>query len=63
MRAVTQSCRVDVDDDGMIGFADLLGLIAAWGPCDGCAEDLDARGSVNFDDLVILLSQWGPCRH
>ena len=27
-------CRADIDRDGTIGFTDLLGLLAAWGPCE-----------------------------
>ena len=54
-------CPADLDDDGMVGFSDLLSLLDAWGLCDCCREDLDGNGIVNFNDLLILLAAWGPC--
>ena len=58
------SCPADLDDSGTIGFADLIALLSAWGPCPhhaGCPEDLDDDGTVGFSDLLILLAAWGPC--
>ncbi len=49
------------DFDGVVGFDDLLILLAAWGPCAECVEYLDASGDVGFSDLLILLAAWGPC--
>ena len=49
----------DVTGDGMVGFADLLQLLATWGACVGCPEDLDGDGSVGFSDLLIVLANWG----
>ncbi|NNF43228.1 MAG: hypothetical protein HKN62_09280 [Phycisphaerales bacterium] len=56
-------CPADFDGSGDVGFADLLALLSAWGPCDqGCgALDLDGSGDVGFADLLSLLSAWGPC--
>ena len=51
----------DLDFDGVVGFDDLLILLAAWGPCAECVEDLDASGDVGFSDLLLLLAAWGPC--
>lgn len=52
----------DLDNDGIIGFNDLLGVLEAWGPCDDpdfCPADFDQSNTVNFDDLLFLLSSWG----
>ena len=54
-------CPADVDDDGSVGFIDLLSLLDGWGLCGCCREDLDASGAVNFADLLLLLAAWGPC--
>lgn len=55
-------CPGDIDGDGMVGFGDLLALLAAWGPCAGCPEDLDDDDEVGFPDLLLLLAAWGSCR-
>ena len=55
-------CTGDIDEDGEVGFSDLLDVLAAWGPCDGnCPADVDLSGTVDFDDLLIVLAAWGPC--
>ncbi|NNF42292.1 MAG: hypothetical protein HKN62_04455 [Phycisphaerales bacterium] len=55
-------CPADLDGSGDVGFADLLTVIAAWGPCVGvCPADLDGSGDVGFADLLTTLSAWGPC--
>ena len=49
----------DLNADGQIGFADLIVLLSAWGPCGGdCPADLDGSGSVDFNDLLQLLVGW-----
>ena len=49
----------DLDGDGEVNIADLLLLLAAWGPCgDPCPADLDGDGEVNLADMLILLSSW-----
>jgi predicted outer membrane repeat protein len=53
-------CRGDVNEDGVVGFGDLLRVLAAWGPTGG-PEDLDYSGVVDFDDLLVVLAAWGPC--
>lgn len=55
------TCPADVDDDGQVGFGDVLGVLAAWGPCPGCPQDADGDGTVGFSDLLLVLSAWGPC--
>ena len=54
-------CPADLDGGGDVGFADLLQLIGAWGPCAGCPEDLNGSGDVGFADLLVLIGAWGPC--
>ena len=49
----------DLNGDCQITAADLLILLASWGPCKGCPGDLDDDGSVGASDLLILLSNWG----
>jgi probable HAF family extracellular repeat protein len=49
----------DLDADGTIGFADLIVLLGAWGPCaDECLADIDGSGTVGFADLLALLAAW-----
>jgi enterochelin esterase-like enzyme len=49
----------DLNGDGHVNVADLLLLIAAWGPCSGaCAADLDGSGAVNIADLLALIGAW-----
>ncbi|MBT8484206.1 MAG: VCBS repeat-containing protein, partial [Phycisphaerae bacterium] len=49
----------DIDGDGVVGFLDLLAVLAAWGPCPGCPQDLDGDGVVGFTDLLVVLAAWG----
>jgi hypothetical protein len=55
------ACPEDVSGDGSVGFADLLAVLAAWGPCRRCDEDVDGDGTVGFRDLLAVLAAWGPC--
>ena len=56
------ACPADLDGSGVVDFADLLTVLAAWGQCDGaCPEDLDDSGDVGVKDLLFLLGAWGPC--
>jgi sugar lactone lactonase YvrE len=53
----------DLDGDGAVGITDLLGLLAAWGPCPGpcpprCGADLDGDCQVGIVDLLTLLANW-----
>ncbi|MAV55335.1 MAG: hypothetical protein CMJ28_05200 [Phycisphaerae bacterium] len=54
-------CPEDLNDNGMVDFADILEMLGAWGVCGSCDEDIDNNGLVDFNDLLILLSKWGPC--
>jgi len=53
----------DVNGDGVVDTADLLELLAAWGPCPDppadCPADFDGDGVVGTTDLLILLGNWG----
>ena len=55
------TCDGDIDEDGEVGFQDLVAMLASWGPCAGCAADINGDGEVTFQDLVGLLAAWGPC--
>jgi hypothetical protein len=52
----------DLDGDGLVGIADLLALLAAWGVCPdcaGCPADLEGDCAVGIGDLLVLLGSWG----
>ncbi len=57
-----RSC--DLNGDGAVAVADLLGVLGAWGPCPApcpptpCAADFDDDCQVGVIDLLILLGQW-----
>jgi len=53
-------CPGDLDDDGLVGFTDLVAVLDAWGK-EGGPEDLDRSGAVDFGDVLIVLDSWGPC--
>ncbi|MHC5114514.1 MAG: hypothetical protein ACYTGP_08825 [Planctomycetota bacterium] len=49
----------DLDGDGDVDFADLLLVIAGWGPCpDTCPADLNGDGAVGFADVLIVIANW-----
>ena len=51
----------DLDGDGIVGIADFLALLAAWGSCPDCGScpaDFDGNCSVGILDLLILLGNW-----
>lgn len=62
MPAPELTCPGDLDDSGDVNFADVLLVLAAWGPCEACPEDIDGSGAVGFEEILYLLSQYGPCR-
>jgi hypothetical protein len=55
------SCPADIDGSGAIDLGDLLGVLGAWGPCDGCGADIDGDQIVGLADLLAILGAWGPC--
>lgn len=57
--SVRDATTPDIDGDGIVGFSDLLELLAAFGPCgDFCPADLDQDGMVGFSDILIVLAAW-----
>jgi hypothetical protein len=54
-------CASDLDASGATDVTDLLGVLAAWGPCAGCPTDVDGDGAVAVGDLLDVLGTWGPC--
>ena len=60
---VKQVTFADLNVDDSVSAADLLMLLASWGPCGKgcCLADLDINGTVGASDLLILLANWGPC--
>jgi choice-of-anchor B domain-containing protein len=55
-------CVADIDGNGTVDTADLVDLLAAWGPCAGCPADITGDDTVDTADLVALLAAWGPCK-
>ena len=54
-------CPTDVDQDGSVGFADVLSLLVDWG-CGTCPDsDVDNSGFVDFSDLLAVIANWGDC--
>jgi len=60
-QGTSSNCPADIDGDGVVAFADLVALLASWGPCADCPADIDGDGAVGFSDLVSLLATWGNC--
>ena len=51
--------RWDVNGDGVTDMADVIELLASWGPCPVggfCPADADGDGMVGFADLIGVLS-------
>jgi hypothetical protein len=52
----------DLNNDGVVGPADLAALLALWGACSNCSEctaDLDGSCNVGPGDLAEMLANWG----
>ncbi len=58
---VAVACPWDLSGDGIVGSADLLALLIAWGPNKGHPADFNGDGTVGSADLLTLLVNWGPC--
>ena len=51
----------DADGDGTVDFADIVLLLAGWGPCGDCGDcgaDLNTDCAIDFTDLLIVLANW-----
>jgi hypothetical protein len=59
---IINSCFIgDLDEDGVVGGADLGILLLAWGECSrgaACPADLSGDGAVDGEDLGTLLLNW-----
>lgn len=49
----------DTNGDAVIDVADLLAVLAAWGPCLACDADTNGDGQVDVADLLAVLAAWG----
>ncbi|MCP3904708.1 MAG: hypothetical protein GY715_13865, partial [Planctomycetes bacterium] len=57
------ACPADLSGNDAVDFADILSIIAAWGPCSpgDCPQDLDGSGDVGFGDILQVIGSWGSC--
>ena len=56
------ACQGDVDGSGSVDVADLLEVIAGWGPCSGdCPADVTEDGVVDVSDVLLILAAFGAC--
>lgn len=56
----TPECYADTNRDGIVNFADISAILAAWnqsGPA-GFRGDADGSGAVGFSDITAVLSLW-----
>ncbi|MHC5114267.1 MAG: hypothetical protein ACYTGP_07555 [Planctomycetota bacterium] len=55
-------CPEDVNGDGVVGFGDVLTIIASWGPCGpgDCPGDVNGDGDVGFGDILAVIGGWTP---
>ena len=57
----------DLTFDGVVNFADILTILAMWGPCIPdvfCPADANGDGSADFADILVVLANWtsdGAC--
>ncbi|MHC5114655.1 MAG: FG-GAP-like repeat-containing protein [Planctomycetota bacterium] len=56
---ITAPALADLNQDGTVGFADLLQVISAWGTCAVCPADLNADGQIGFGDVLVVIANWG----
>ena len=49
----------DTNGDALVDVADLLAVLAAWGPCLACDADTNGDGQVDVADLPAGLAAWG----
>jgi hypothetical protein len=58
----TTPCPADLDNDRIVGAADLSIVLASWGVCgQACPADIDGNGMVGAVDLSAVLAAWGAC--
>lgn len=55
----TSGCAADLDGDGLVGVADVLIVLGAFGCTGTCPGDLDTNGVVGISDILAVLSGFG----
>ena len=56
---ITQELIGDITGDGVVGSADVLVLISAYGCQTNCSIDFTSNGSTDVNDLLFLLMTFG----
>jgi len=56
---VVNECIEDLDQDGVVGGADLTLLLSSWNTQG--TGDINGDGNTDGADLTLLLSKWGLC--
>lgn len=58
-----EDCLADANSDLIVGIADFLGLLGAWGTADPLYDFAPngGDGTVGIDDFLKLLTDWGLC--
>ncbi len=61
--AAVAACEGDLNNNGVVDFADYLLLAGDWGRSDcaaaACAGDINNNGVVDFADYLLLAADWG----
>lgn len=61
---IAPECEADLDDDGVVGGADLSRVLSEWGQSavpPGSGADLNGDGVISGPDLAQILGFWGQC--
>jgi hypothetical protein len=56
---ISQELIGDITGDGIIGSADILELISAYGCLIDCSIDFTSNGTTDVNDLLFLLINFG----
>ena len=56
---VLQVIAADLDEDGRVGFSDIMLMLVSWGKCGECPADLNHDGVVDGRDLMLMFADWG----
>jgi hypothetical protein len=58
---ILSPCPSDLNNDGNVGFADVLVVLGDWA-CTSCeSSDVDGDGLVGFSDVLSVIATWGDC--
>ncbi|UCD75742.1 MAG: right-handed parallel beta-helix repeat-containing protein [Phycisphaerales bacterium] len=55
-----QSCKEDINRDGVVDIDDLFEILGHWREGPGI-YDVNSDGTVDIDDIFAVLAAWGPC--